>query len=65
MAEENKKTSKPNAVSEVVAELRKVTWPTRKEIVYLTFIVLLLAAICGTVLGLFDMGLSWLVEQIS
>ena len=65
MAEENKKSSRFGAVSEVITELKKVTWPTRKETVYLTFIVLLVAVICGAVLGLVDMGLSKLVELIS
>jgi preprotein translocase subunit SecE len=65
MAEENKRTSRFGFISDVITELRKVTWPTPKETIYLTFIVLLLAAICGAVLGLFDMGLSKLVELIS
>jgi len=65
MTEEVKKPSRFGAISEVFNELKKVSWPSRREIVYLTFIVLLVAAISGAVLGIFDMGLSKLVEIIS
>ena len=48
---------------DVIAELRKVTWPTRQEVIHLTTVVLVVSAILGAFLGLADMGFSWLIEQ--
>jgi preprotein translocase subunit SecE len=49
---------KPNAIqryfSETVGELRKVTWPTRKEATSLTIIVLAVTIGFGLYLGLMD-----------
>jgi preprotein translocase subunit SecE len=49
---------KPNAIqryiSETVGELRKVSWPTRKEATNLTIIVLVVTIAFGLYLGLMD-----------
>jgi preprotein translocase subunit SecE len=49
---------KPNAVrryiNETVGELRKVTWPTRKEATNLTIIVLIVTFVMSAYLGLLD-----------
>ena len=39
---------------ETVAELRKVSWPTRQEATQLTVLVLVVVALSGMVLGLLD-----------
>lgn len=39
---------------EVVAELKKVTWPTRAETIKLTFIVVFLSVLVGSFIGLLD-----------
>jgi preprotein translocase subunit SecE len=39
---------------ETMGELRKVTWPTRKEAINLTIVVLIVIAVMGTYLGLLD-----------
>ena len=39
---------------EVVVELRKVTWPTKKETKSATIVVLVTTLIIATILGLFD-----------
>jgi preprotein translocase subunit SecE len=48
----------PNAVqryfNETVGELRKVTWPTRREATNLTLIVLAVTLVVGIYLGLAD-----------
>jgi preprotein translocase subunit SecE len=49
---------------EVVAELRRVTWPTRQETMRLTLMVLAVSAAVGTFLGLVDMGFSRLFGVI-
>ena len=49
-------------MSEIIAELKKVVWLTRREIVYLTIMVLLVCLAVGVVLGVIDYGFSKLVN---
>jgi preprotein translocase SecE subunit len=44
---------------EVVAELRKVSWPSRKEFVSYTIAVVVFVAIFGAVIFIMDIPLSW------
>ncbi|KUG28386.1 preprotein translocase subunit sece [hydrocarbon metagenome] len=46
------------------AELKKVTWPTRKETVSTGIAVLILVVVMSIFLGLVDLGLARLVEFI-
>ena len=46
-------------------ELRKVTWPTRKDLISYTGIVIVFMVFMGVVIGLLDMGASKLVAAIS
>lgn len=50
--------------SEVVGELRKVTWPTRKETSQATIVVIVLVIICAFILGVFDFFWSWATNLI-
>ncbi len=43
-----------NYIKEVVAEGKKVTWPTRKQTIYFTIAVLIISAFVAYYLGLFD-----------
>lgn len=45
-------------VREIVAELRKVIWPTRKELLTYTSVVIVFVAIMVTVVGLLDLGFA-------
>nr|WP_203966239.1 preprotein translocase subunit SecE [Actinocatenispora thailandica] len=45
-------------VREVVAELRKVIWPTRKELVTYAVVVIIFVAVILTIVGLLDLGFS-------
>jgi preprotein translocase subunit SecE len=45
-------------VREVVAELRKVIWPTRKELLTYTSVVIVFVVIMLTVVGLLDYGFA-------
>ena len=47
-----------NFVREVVAELRKVIWPTRKELITYTVVVVVFVAIMVAVVGGLDIGLA-------
>jgi|UniRef100_A0A7C3YYH7 preprotein translocase subunit SecE len=51
-------------VSEAWQELRKVTWPDRKETLGTTMVVLILVIIISSYLGLVDVGLSALLKRI-
>ncbi len=48
---------------EAVQEMKKVTWPTRKETLGATGVVLILVVIISIFLGFVDFGLSRLVRQ--
>ena len=43
---------------EVVSELRKVIWPTRKELLTYTTIVIAFVVVMTTIVGLLDLGLG-------
>lgn len=45
--------------SEVITELKKVTWPTRKETQTATVVVIITVIIASAFLGLFDVIWSW------
>ena len=51
-------------VGEIVNELKKVVWLTRREIAYLTVLVLIVSISAGIVLGALDYGFSELVDKI-
>ena len=46
-------------------EMKKVTWPTKQDLIKYTCIVLLFMVFMGIVIGLLDMGSSRLVTAIS
>jgi preprotein translocase subunit SecE len=50
--------------SEVTGELKKVTWPTRKETMYSTIVVIVTTIIASAFLGLFDGVWSWVTRTI-
>ena len=47
---------------EVIAELRRTTWPTRQEATRLSILVLIVAAFFGVFLGAIDYGFGRLAE---
>jgi len=53
-----------NFLSDVKAEFKKVTWPTREKTLKQTGVVLVIVAIVGIFLGMVDFGLSGLVKMI-
>ncbi|MBE3576804.1 MAG: preprotein translocase subunit SecE [Limnochordales bacterium] len=50
---------------EVKAELRKVTWPNRKELTTYTAVVITLSLIVALFLGVIDLGLSAIFSALS
>ena len=56
--------SKFRFIGETISELRKVVWLSRREIVYLSTLVLVVSVAAGIVLGAVDYGFSNLVEKV-
>ncbi len=48
----------------VYSELKKVHWPTRREVLIYTGVVLVSVAIIGIIIWIFDSLLSWLLQFI-
>jgi len=51
-------------LKQVVAELRKVIWPNRKQMVNYTAVVLVFLAFMVALIGLVDLGLAKLVMLV-
>jgi preprotein translocase subunit SecE len=54
---------RPRWAEDIISELRKVTWPSREDTWYLTFVVLVVAAAFGVFLGGIDMFFNWLIDH--
>ncbi len=50
-------------IGDTIAEMKKVTWLTRREALYLSGLVLLVTVSVGIVLGMLDLGLSEIVTR--
>ncbi len=51
-------------IKEVVSELKKVTWPTREELIKLTAVVIVLSLIVGIFIGSLDILLVKITSLI-
>jgi preprotein translocase SecE subunit len=49
---------------EVVAELRKIVWPSQKDTMNMTIVVCIMVLISGVVLGLFDFAASNVIDAL-
>ena len=49
---------------EVVAELRKVIWPTRKELLTYATVVVVFVSVVVTIVALLDTGFAWAVLHV-
>lgn len=54
----------PAYFREVVAELKKVVWPTRNETRRLTLMVIAISGSVGVILGAIDLGFTYLVSLL-
>ena len=68
MAQKRLVRRQPNAIQrlyrETVGELRKVSWPTRREASNLTVIVLVVIMVMVVILGSLDALFTWLLSLI-
>ncbi len=55
----------PNFTQDIVEELKKVTWPTRKETIRLTSVVIGISLIIGLYIGIIDILLAKAIEIIT
>ena len=53
-----------NFLSEVLAEMRKVHWPTRKETYAATVVVVVVTVIIAAFLGVVDFAISYVVQRV-
>ena len=60
-----KNNLKPNFATDVIDELKKVTWPTKSETVRLTTIVIIVSLIIGLYVGIIDILLAKGLEIIT
>ena len=51
-------------MNEVMVELSRVTWPTQKETMSATFVVVIMVVISGVILGLLDQLWIFVLRQI-
>ena len=51
-------------IGEIIAELKKVVWLTRRQVVYLTVLVLIISIIAGLILGAVDYGFTRLINEL-
>jgi preprotein translocase subunit SecE len=49
---------------EVIAELKKVSWPTRPQLIQATVVVIAAVAIVAVFLGVADWASEWITERI-
>ncbi len=64
MAKPEETKKRPALWNRIITELKKVTWPTKKEAMYLTGLVLLVSVVMGLLLGGLDYVLAWLVNNV-
>lgn len=55
----------PTFTKDIVEELKKVTWPSRKETIRLTLIVIGISLIIGLYIGIIDILLTKLLELVT
>ncbi len=58
------KKSRFAIVRDIYDELKKVTWPTRREAVRLTIMVIAVCVVVGAFLGALDYGFAELVAKV-
>ncbi len=56
--------SQPRWMEDIVSELKKVSWPSRDETIYLTTVVIVVAVAVGMLLGGIDIFFNWLIDRL-
>lgn len=61
---ERRESTLTNLVRDTRAEIKKVVWPTREEIVRLTILVIAVSSVIGVILFGVDSAFLWLYTQL-
>lgn len=56
---------KPGFIGDVREELKKVSWPTRKQTIRLTLVVIVMSLIIGAYIGIIDVLLAKVLELLT
>lgn len=51
--------------SDIVGELKKVTWPNKQDTIRLTFIVIIISLIIGLYIGIIDSLLAYALDYLT
>jgi preprotein translocase subunit SecE len=51
-------------IGEIISELKKVVWLTRREVLYLTLLVVIITVAAAVLLGVIDFGFSSLIDKL-
>ena len=79
MAKEENKSAKPSFFQRIANffkgigrsfknmfhELKKVTWPTRKDLINYSIVVFVFMIVMGVIIGVFDLGAGALIRLIT
>jgi preprotein translocase subunit SecE len=57
------KRSRFRFIGEIIAEMKKVVWLSKREAAYLTFLVLVVTVAVGILLGALDYGFTKIVDS--
>lgn len=63
--QEKKKKSIKKFFREVLAEMKKVSWPSRKELTNYTTVVIVLILLFAAIIGIIDLVLGQLLDLIT
>lgn len=55
----------PGFTKDIIEELKKVTWPTKKETIRLTAVVIIISLIIGIYIGIIDVLLAKILQILS
>jgi preprotein translocase subunit SecE len=55
---------RPAWLDDIISELKKVTWPSRDETIYLTTVVIIVSVTVGIFLGGVDLLFNWLIDRL-
>ena len=58
VTQSNTRPSASKSAGLIWSELKKVTWPTRKEAIRLTILVLIISGVIGAILSVIDFGFA-------
>lgn len=64
LAEQERKKGIGNFLRDVVVEMKRVSWPTRKELTRYTWVVLGTVTFIAVFFAVVDLGISWLLRVI-